>query len=104
MWWNSTEEETQNLNEVRQYLMEEGSIISDTIDGYTAITSEQKEQKKNWEDIISDIAYIAEMGNMPEVTERLKEKFAYKTDQEGQKTTDTDLGKCYCIHGCRPCI
>ena len=86
-----TEEETQNLNEVRQYLMEEGSIISDTIDGYTAITSEQKEQKKNWEDIISDIAYIAEMGNMPEVTERLKEKFAYKTDQEGQKTTDTAI-------------
>lgn len=73
-----TDEEQQELENIRSLAIEEGNALANMIEGYNAITPQQKEIKEGFEAIIADAAYIAETypGTIMDITSRLNSKFA----------------------------
>lgn len=73
-----TEEEKTEAEEIRNAMVEEGNALVGMTDGYVAITEEQKKIKAGWEQMIADMARVAETypGTVMDITQRLSDKFA----------------------------
>lgn len=73
-----TEEQAKQYEELQTYFLEQADSLSDIKDGYNAITPEQQEQLKIWNQMIDDAIWVSENfpGSAKNVTSRLMDKFA----------------------------
>lgn len=81
---NLTEEEKEELNAIKSYVTEQSNALVELADGYEPITEEQKTLKKGWEELIAKSSEVVGVyaGTIPDITDRLVEKFATDIDTE----------------------
>lgn len=84
---NLTDEEKEEFDAIESYITEQSNALVELADSYEPITEEQKELKEGWEELIAKSSEVvgAYAGTIPDITDRLVEKFA-----TGKETQEVD--------------